>query len=170
LFQKRRSEEEREGVHWEGRGNTELRTKGSGTQDSGVESSSLAALSTCLLLPSSHLSLATLTKRNLVGKGGSMTPGHSRKASLSGGTQEWKGEALGTVDGGREGRAGRGQSTLPEGRGSILLPFSWLERLNFSCPKKNLLCQHAEHSRNSKNAGDENGVPNTEEYVYDSGL
>lgn len=93
--------------------------KGGGTQDSGVGSSSLAALSACLLLPSSHLSPATLAKRNLVGTGGSMTPGHSKQASLSGGTQELKGEGLGTVDGGRE---GKDKAPLAESRGSILLP------------------------------------------------
>lgn len=74
-----------------------------------VKSSSLAALSTGLLLPCFPLSPATLAKRNLVGKGGSVTPGYSRQASCSGGTQERKGEALGARDRGRE---GRGQSTL----------------------------------------------------------
>lgn len=52
---------------------------------------------------------------------------------------------------------------LADSRGSILLPTFLLESLITSYPKKNLLCRHAEHSRNSKSTGDENGLLTTEE-------
>lgn len=99
-----------------------------------------------------------------------MTPGHPGRLPSLGELRSGKEKPWGLWTG--AGRAGRAEDKAPlaEGRGSILLPFSWLERLNFSYPKKNLLCRHAEHSRNSKSAGDENGLPNTEEYVCDSGL
>lgn len=107
LLSQKRSEEGGEGVHWEGHGNT-AEMKGSRMQGSGMESSSPAALSTCIFLPSFLPSPATLAERNLVRIGGNMTPGHPGRIPSLGERHELKGEALGTVDGRGE---GRGQST-----------------------------------------------------------